>query len=461
MHILLCESHYRSRPWLHALRSIDAVNQLSIIYVNRGECRFFSKDHFKAELKLEDFSNFKRRSVLASETISNLNTYEYKYAIEYRRIIHGDRRLRVLPESVTLNYLFDVTSRAEAIFKRTPPRLVIMEATWAHELIVCQLAKKQGIPVYCPGPVRFVRNRIFFFKNDARENFFERASGQTSATPSIEFFKEPPEDFETLSKRNAFSISKLKPLFRLLRDFLFKYRNYFIQPSLFEYCWNKSFAIIRFYLLKGLEKSLCSLPKENERYCLIGLHVQPEASIDVVGRRFSNQKRFVEDIRRALPVGCTVFVREHPHAVGSRPIWHYLYFRFVLHAGIAPFFEKKDDILRGASLVLTVAGTLSLEAAAQGVRSGTAQKMFFSDVLEIKELPTDPIQLREMIIDVLARDAQNHHWRDRSKRLEALVRQHSFPGKTSAPNRDDYALSEENLSNLSIAFNELISAHLD
>ena len=53
------------------------------------------------------------------------------------------------------------------------------------------------------------------------------------------------------------------------------------------------------------------------------MHVQPEASIDVVGTKYSNQIEFVRNIANTTPNEYSIIVKEHSHAIGNRSINFY------------------------------------------------------------------------------------------------------------------------------------------
>ncbi len=455
MSILLVESHYRSRPWFKAIGRLG-LEKVSVISVNKGELRFLNQFFPTTHLLITRIWDIQATTASLLDLEGRLSALSAKYNINFNWIIQTDRTLRKQARRKQLDYLYEITLRVEKSLLLNRPKVVIMEATWAHEFIVDAIASALGIQVLCPGPVRFVNNRILFFKGIGRKDFLLRPRTEVTEPTLARPFEQKPEEFDVLSKRNAITLAKWKTFTRLIRDYFFGYRNRFIQPSIFQEVIRKAVAIGRFYFLKLFAKLLYTSNFPNGKYVLIGLHVQPEASIDVVGHRFRDQIYFVEHLARSLPVDFTLVIKEHPHAVGSRPLSFYRRLLMTKNIQIAHLWNNNHILLRDASLVVTVAGTMSLEAANKGVKAVTAEEMFFSDGLSCRSLPDSVEDLGNAISKLLSNGNEPESNRRKMREVTAHLMKHSFPGKTSAPNQDPYALSTENIENLAKAFSEVL-----
>ena len=102
------------------------------------------------------------------------------------------------------------------------------------------------------------------------------------------------------------------------------------------------------------------------RYAFFGLHMQPEASIDVFAHFFSNQMRVVELMARSLPPTHTLLVKLHKSDVPnySRDFLARLK-RFPGVQVVAPH-ANSLEFIRDADLVFAIQGTIGLEAALLG-----------------------------------------------------------------------------------------------
>ena len=116
---------------------------------------------------------------------------------------------------------------------------------------------------------------------------------------------------------------------------------------------------------------------------MITLHVQPEASIDVVGVKYFDQLDFIRQIVRTTPVSHLVIVKEHPHAFGDRPLGFYKELLSMPRVKILSPFSESRYAIKNAKLVISNTGTSSLEAAIMGVPGITATEMYFKDLLVV------------------------------------------------------------------------------
>lgn len=111
------------------------------------------------------------------------------------------------------------------------------------------------------------------------------------------------------------------------------------------------------------------------KYVLFPLHFQPEQSTLVGGVFYANQVALVENISKSLPLGWTLIVKEHPRGRGSRPLWQYK------HLASFPNVLFNDaptkELMNGASAVITITGTIALEAAVQGTPSICLGQTYF------------------------------------------------------------------------------------
>lgn len=457
MSILLVESHYRSRPWLKAL-GMTQLDKIHIISVNKGELRFFKELLPDTKIEITKLWGHEHLNETLVTISKNLEEFSKKYSIDFSWIVQTDRTLRKKKRSLQLSYLHRITVLLEKVFLTNPPNLVFMECTWAHEFITAQLASTLGIPVLCPGPLRFINNRILFFKGLSRKDYYLRDTGQsqTQAPPlTVRPFEQKPEEYDLLSKRNAFTFSKVRTLIRLCRDWAAGYRNPFIQPSISSEIYRKIKSLFRFYFIK-LSTVLRGSGMPTGNYVLLGLHVQPEASIDVVGYRFRDQIRFAEMIAECLPINFTLVVKEHPHAIGSRPFGFYKRLLNIKNIRVVTFANSSENLLQRASLVITVAGTMSLEAACLGVKAVTAEEMFFSKALPLPSLPDSLLDLKLRIAQLLELHVDKQEYEKKINVMIAELMPHTYPGKTSAPNQDPYAMGSENIAHLRYAFSEVI-----
>jgi hypothetical protein len=102
------------------------------------------------------------------------------------------------------------------------------------------------------------------------------------------------------------------------------------------------------------------------RFAFFGLHMQPESSVDVWSPFFCNQTRVVELIARSLPPTHKLLVKLHKSDVPNySPAYLDALERFPGVELVSPYADSYE-FMRKASLVISIQGTMGLEAALLG-----------------------------------------------------------------------------------------------
>lgn len=96
-------------------------------------------------------------------------------------------------------------------------------------------------------------------------------------------------------------------------------------------------------------------------YAFFPLHKEPEVTMLVYGRPFLNQIEVVRNIARSLPVGMKLVVKEHPAAVGYRPISYYRKLLTIPNVALVPPETKSRDLVQSAKVVAVIGGSVGLE----------------------------------------------------------------------------------------------------
>ena len=99
-----------------------------------------------------------------------------------------------------------------------------------------------------------------------------------------------------------------------------------------------------------------------ERVVFYPMHFQPEASTLINGIWYSNQVAVIENLSKALPLGYTLLVKEHPRGRGMRPLWQYQHIASLHNVQFCDLPSK--EILQRAEVAITISGSIGLEALA-------------------------------------------------------------------------------------------------
>ncbi len=109
------------------------------------------------------------------------------------------------------------------------------------------------------------------------------------------------------------------------------------------------------------EKDLSSM-----RYVFFPMHTEPEVSLLVYGRPYVNQIELIRMIAISLPVDMVLLVKEHPWMIGKRSISAY---KKILNIPRVRFVNPALEariLVKNASLVTVITGSIALEAAILG-----------------------------------------------------------------------------------------------
>ena len=97
------------------------------------------------------------------------------------------------------------------------------------------------------------------------------------------------------------------------------------------------------------------------------LHSEPEVALQLLGRPYhKNQVELLRNLGASLPAGYTLVVKEHPRSFGLRPVSFYKQLMEIPNLRFVPVEVPSIQIVRHASLVAVISGTIGLEAAMIG-----------------------------------------------------------------------------------------------
>lgn len=102
-------------------------------------------------------------------------------------------------------------------------------------------------------------------------------------------------------------------------------------------------------------------------YAFFPLHKEPEVTLLVYGRPWLNQIEAVRNVSRSLPAGMTLVVKEHPAALGYRPIKYYRKLLDIPNVRLAAPELTSREALRHAWLATIIGGSIGLEALMLGI----------------------------------------------------------------------------------------------
>ena len=135
-----------------------------------------------------------------------------------------------------------------------------------------------------------------------------------------------------------------------------------------------------FFLAKYSKKDIT----RKEKFVYFPLQLEPERTLFIPAPYYSNQLEVIRNIARSLPVDYKLYVKEHPmqSVLGWRSTSDYKTIMDLANVELINTNFSNKVLLDKCSLVITISGTLGLEAAYHGKPS-----MVFSDTI-FSELPS-------------------------------------------------------------------------
>lgn len=101
---------------------------------------------------------------------------------------------------------------------------------------------------------------------------------------------------------------------------------------------------------------------DEEEFVYVPLHLQPEASTLLYGRRYCDQIGLVRQISQSLPLDYRLYVKEHPNMVNRRSISYYKQLKDIDVVRLIHPRVPSRTLIRNGALTMTVTGTAGFES---------------------------------------------------------------------------------------------------
>ena len=455
--VLLVESHYRSRPWFLALKQ----KVMPIIFSVLPEERLFFINNGCNKNRLFYVSSKHSQKYIDETKIdwTLLKKFENKVNIKIIDLINADRTIRNYTKKTAYLYAQNIIKIIYKIEKSYKVYLVITEPTFLHELLIAVYMASCGAKVANPRPDRFFPNKLMFFEGlrfDRIINLKENQNAKIMAkdviknvrmSKSASFFKEN-------AKRNSITSDKWMKLFRTTLLSLRNRKNKFIQPSLGSLLYKKTHSVLRRWLLMSLHANkFKNLDEIKEKFIMFPLHVQPEQSIDVAGRPFTDQVSYIKQLAKILPIDITLLVKEHTHALGSREPGFYDNFNKIHNIKLLNPFTNSGAVIQKSLGVVTITGTAGFEAFIRKKAYLTAVPCYFSNQKNQFFNPWNQ-NFKDLIslFEKSKKSSRNDSLIE--KKLESIYK-YVYDGYVFDPFRNKEVMTEQNLKDLTVAFDLL------
>jgi len=347
--------------------------------------------------------------------------------------------------------------------KQNKIRFIFGEVTWSHEILVSRIVKDKkelGCKFFNPNVVRLPNDRFAFFSNE--REFLE---------------PEPKVDYSAMDF----------PLIKLQKQEYIAAFNDLIKKS---YSLNVKLARAkRFFTKENIEKNDPSLPYkftqrfvrgtrqeifrstyklldrvelkdiEDKDYVFYPLHVQPEASIDVMGRYYNDQFQNIINIWKLLPNNWLLIVKEHSAGIGDRSLSFYKKVAELKNVFMIHEKTNSHELIRKSKAIFTVSGTVGYEAALMERTAFTFAPMFFNQLQFCHKITLEDFSNSSNLPELIAHKNATNPAKMDLKTFSNFIYHHSYKG-TWEP-LEKIVFTEENVGQLTDAVVDIIARHED
>lgn len=289
-------------------------------------------------------------------------------------MIMCDSVLRELPYSEAIAYASYVGRRMENLFKDLKPSVIISGFDGFQSSMSLAVAKKLSVPWFALSFSVMPRGLTGFASGMNTSSTFSALSGSQCAIRTLA--ERTLLEFEAgrllapsiKTENNIKTIINLLPtrilnLFSALKENITGQSDKFsrrpVSRSVTDYFRR------RLNLIRLPRQSLLKTPPDTP-YLFIGLHMQPEMAIDVWAPFYADQFNVIEAIARSSPPTHRLLVKLHKiDADNYSPMQLHQLARLPGVELVSPFASSRQFIEK-ASLILSIQGTITLEAALLG-----------------------------------------------------------------------------------------------
>jgi hypothetical protein len=354
--------------------------------------------------------------------------------LNLNEIINHDRFLS-LDRDRGINYLNKVKNHVYAFFKNNSITHVFGESTWAHELLIsriCNYNQELRCQYHSPQIVRLPQDRFAFFSNES-ENIARdiNLDYQKLNHPIVALEKQ--EYIDVLAKEIKNSIS-LKKRFIRIKRFITKENIFKNDPTTlnnfidrfkigFKGEWNKTtYGFVKKYKLVDLPLL--------KKY-LYTLHVQPEASIDVLGRYYSCQYTNIINIWKNMPEETILMVKEHRTGIGNRSLSFYKKISQLKNVFLIHENEDSHVLIQNSEAIFTVSGTIAYEAALIGKPSFTFAPLFFNNLVNCHKISLEDFVNCKNLAELIKEKSKENKQKMDIELFSKFLYHHTYKGSWS------------------------------
>lgn len=314
-----------------------------------------------------------------------------------------------------------VDEAVAARFAAAKPLAVMVEPVLMPERLICRLVKEAGVRLLIPSYLSYLPDRIYFTERldahwpeweahfaalerepipaDARA-VAEAAMETIRATSTMPQRREGVSDYlpSAWERLGPGRVTKVVQVWRTARADSMRGSPHSSYPELVTPWARVRRKVERYRVRRGFDRwARRAIP--DGRYAAYFLHSQPEVTVEGWAFDLMDQIALVRNIVASLPADMVLAVKEHRIQAGLRdPAF---YEELLSIPGVVLTHDSVDprDFISRASVVLTLTGTVTLEAMCLGTPAIVFGEIYYEQLPGVRRARTIP-ELRALLTDV-------------------------------------------------------------
>lgn len=387
---------------------------------------------------------------------------EDRTGLTLKKIYFMDRVVSTWPWERAEKYMTYVVREITRFYRDNDIKVVLGEGTSCDEVLNALVCEVNGVNFYNPSTLRIPSERFAFFKGWRQVELESLGEDQVDDNLLNKVDEIRDDVVERSIKPNYWHSSNIAPALNMsfIAKIIDKIREATIEANTDATVKSLGYQLfhqrqylkpLRYRLVKWA--NCFQKPVEGERFALLPLHKQPEASIDVMGAEHANQYELIKSIVRVLPRDMKLYVKEHANCLGDRSLAQLKRIRNLPGVRLIDPATDIHHLIRTCEIVLTNTGTVAFEAALHGKKAATFSPMYFNAFSNVHYL-TSFADLPELIRADYNRG--EFSGRDRKQMATFLINSHD--GLISDPISTPACMEPENIRNVSDGCLKLVSS---
>jgi len=212
----------------------------------------------------------------------------------------------------------------------------------------------------------------------------------------------------------------------------------------------------KYYYTKILKKSnLADL--EGKKFFFITLHMQPEASIDVVGRYYEDQFLLIWNVWRILPTDYYVVIKEHTNAIGNRGKAFFEKCKALKNVLIIDEETSSHQLIKLAETIFTNSGTVALEGALYQKDVFLFSRIFFDKLKYCHRISLNDLKYTANYFELLNICQQRDKDKMSCEAYSEYIIRSSFSGVIDPHRGSPYYTDPKNIETIANSFVKLLT----